>query len=35
MDTVFLKIKQAFAQFMTLKILHSDKGAEFKNKLIK
>ena len=35
MDTVFLKIKQAFAQFMPLKILHTDNGAEFKNKLIK
>ena len=35
MDTVFLKIKQAFAQFMPPKILHTDNGAEFKNKLIK
>ena len=35
MNTVFLKIKQAFAQFMPPKILHTDNGAEFKNKLIK
>ena len=35
MDTVILKIKQAFAQFMPPKILHTDNGAEFKNKLIK
>ena len=35
MDTVFLKIKQAFAQFMPPKILHSDNGSEFKNNLIK
>ena len=35
METVFLKIKQAFAQFMPPKILHTDNGAEFKNKLIK
>ena len=35
METVFLKIKQAFAQFMLPKILHTDNGAEFKNKLIK
>ena len=35
MDFVFLKIKQAFAQFMPPKILHTDNGAEFKNKLIK
>ena len=35
MDTVFLKIKQAFAQFMLPKILYTDNGAEFKNKLIK
>ena len=35
MDTVFLKIKQAFAQFMPTKILHTDNGDEFKNKLIK
>ena len=35
MDTVFLKIKQSFAQFMPPKILHTDNGAEFKNKLIK
>ena len=35
MDTVFHKIKQAFAQFMPPKILHTDNGAEFKNKLIK
>ena len=35
MDIVFLKIKQAFAQFMPPKILHTDNGAEFKNKLIK
>ena len=35
MDTVFLKIKQTFAQFMPPKILHTDNGAEFKNKLIK
>ena len=27
MDTVFLKIKQAFAQFMSPKILHTDNGA--------
>ena len=35
MDTVFLKIKQAFAQFMSPKILHTDNRAEFKYKLIK
>ena len=35
METVFLKIKQVFAQFMPPKILHTDNGAEFKNKLIK
>ena len=35
LDFVFLKIKQAFAQFMPPKILHTDNGAEFKNKLIK
>ena len=35
MDTVFLKIKQAFAQFIPPKILHTDNGAKFKNKLIK
>ena len=35
METDFLKIKQAFAQFMPPKILHIDNGAEFKNKLIK
>ena len=35
MDTVFLKIKQAFAQFMPPEILHIDNGAKFKNKLIK
>ena len=35
MDIVFLKIKQAFAQFMPPKILHTDNGAEFKNMLIK
>ena len=35
MDTVFLKIKQAFVQFMTPKMLHTDNGTEFKNKLIK
>ena len=35
MDTVFLKIKQVFAQFIPFKILHTDNGAEFKNKLIK
>ena len=35
MNTVFLKIKQAFAQFMPPKIFHTDNGAEFKNKLIK
>ena len=35
MDTVFLKIKQAFAQFMLPKILHTDNGADFKIKLIK
>ena len=35
MDTVFLKIKQAFAQFNSPKNLHTDNGAEFKNKLIK
>ena len=35
METVFLKIKQAFAQSMPPKILHTDNGAEFKNKLIK
>ena len=29
METVFLKIKQAFAQFMPPKILHTDNGAEF------
>ena len=28
MDTVFLKIKQAFAQFMPPKILHTDNGAQ-------
>ena len=35
MDTVFHKIKQAYAQFMPPKILHTDNGVEFKNKLIK
>ena len=35
MDTVFLKIKQAFARLMHPKILHTYNGAEFKNKLIK
>ena len=35
MDTFFLKIKQAFTQFMSPKILHTDNGSEFKNKLIK
>ena len=35
MDTVFLKIKQAFSKFITPKILHIDNGTEFKNKLIK
>ena len=35
MDTVFLKIKQAFAQFMPPKILHTYNGTEFKNNLIK
>ena len=35
MDIVFLKIMQAFAQFMPPKILHTDIEDEFKNKLIK
>ena len=35
MNTVFLKINQAFAQFMPKKILYTDNEAEFKNKLIK
>ena len=35
MDTIFLKIKQAFAQFMPPKIFHTDNGAEFKNKQVK
>ena len=35
MDTVFIKIKQAFAQLIPPKILHTDNGAEFKNNLIK
>ena len=35
MDIVFLKIKQAFAQFIPPQILHTDNEAEFKNKLIK
>ena len=35
MDIFFLKIRQAFAQFMLPKILHTDNGAEFTNKLIK
>ena len=35
MNTVFLKMKQTFAQFMPPKILHTDNGAEFNYKLIK
>ena len=35
MDTVFLKIKQAYAQFIPPKILHTDKEIKFKSKLIK
>ena len=35
MDTVFLKIKQEFTQFIPTQILHTDNETEFKNKLIK